>query len=268
MDTRFWGPSGWRLLHLITFTYNPLTQKKPVKELLTVLPYVLPCKFCRASLTDHYKVEPFEKELESKEKLQKWLYRVHNLVNEKLKDQKLLNKPNPSFSSVKKIYEERVSAGCIRTEFEGWDFLFSIVDTQKKKETPIPGVPDYVHKSKDPAIRNRWNLLTPEERFPYYSRFWKVIGDCLPFSEWRDAWASCSPDYSLLTSRKKWFKHLWKIRICLEEKLQLVNQEKFESLCKRIEVYKSGCNKTKKSSMKTCRRIRKNSKQTRKISKV
>jgi hypothetical protein len=264
MDTRFWGPSGWRLLHLITFTYNPLTQKKSVKELLTVLPFVLPCKFCRASLTDHYRAEPFESELESKEKLQKWLYRVHNLVNEKLRGQGINEKQNPSFSSVKKIYQERISAGCTRTEFEGWDFLFSIADTQNKKESPIPKPEEYIYKSKDPAIRNRWNLLKPTERFPYYSRFWKVIGDCLPFSEWRDAWHSCSPDYSLLSSRKKWFKHLWKIRICLEEKLELVNQEKFESLCKRIEMYKSGCRNTRKKSMKTCRRL----KATRKTNKV
>jgi hypothetical protein len=43
MDTRFWGPSGWRLLHLITYTYDPITQRHAMRKFLEALPYILPC---------------------------------------------------------------------------------------------------------------------------------------------------------------------------------------------------------------------------------
>ena len=52
MDTKFWGPPGWRLLHLITFAYSP-KQKESVKRLFETIAYVLPCKFCRASFQEY-----------------------------------------------------------------------------------------------------------------------------------------------------------------------------------------------------------------------
>ena len=57
MDTRFWGPSGWRLLHLITFATSDIDNDH-LQLFFRNLPYVLPCKFCRASLTDYYAVDP------------------------------------------------------------------------------------------------------------------------------------------------------------------------------------------------------------------
>ena len=257
MDTRFWGPSGWRLLHLITFTYDS-SMKKDVKEFFTLLPYVLPCKFCRSSLTEYYEKEDIEPALESKEKLEKWLYKIHNLVNGKLRKQGLLDDPNPSFESVKKVYEERVAQGCMKTTFEGWDFLFSIAENHPfshagRNSTPMPEMPEEMNKSKDPVERNRWNIMTPEERMPFYTRFWKTVGSVLPFAEWRDAWHGCSPRYQRLRNRPGWKRELWRIRCCLEKKLELINKEKFESVCVRLQEHKSGCNKTKRA--RTCRRI-------------
>jgi hypothetical protein len=259
MDTRFWGPSGWRLLHLITFTYKP-SQKKDVKELFLMLPYVLPCKFCRASLTDYMEQEPLEPALESQAKLEKWLYKIHNLVNEKLRKQGLMNESNPSFESVKKVYEERIKQGCMRTSFEGWDFLFSIAENHPfshsaKGSAPMPDMPEEIWKSKEASVRNRWNTITPEERIPFYTRFWKAVGGSLPFEEWRDSWIGCSPKFYLLKKPSRWKKELWRIRCCLEKKLELVNREKFDSVCARLQEHKSGCNKTKKA--RTCRRITK-----------
>ena len=69
MDTRFWGPSGWRLLHTITFAYNPETDKSSTGQLFNMLPFVLPCKFCRASLTEYMENDPVEPALETREKL-------------------------------------------------------------------------------------------------------------------------------------------------------------------------------------------------------
>jgi hypothetical protein len=260
MDTRFWGPSGWRLLHLITFTYeNEPSRRESVKELFSMLPFVLPCKFCRASFADYLEQEPLEPALASQAKLERWLYKVHNLVNGKLRKQGLLKEANPSFESVKKVYEERIQQGCVRTSFEGWDFLFSIAENHpfsraSRVSSEMPDMPEEIWRSKDPVVKNRWNILKPEERIPYYIRFWKAVGPSLPFLEWREAWKTCSPKTNLLKSRSRWMKELWRIRCCLEEKLELVNREKFDSVCARLQEHKSGCNKTKRA--RTCRRIR------------
>ena len=88
MDTKYWGPSGWRLLHLITFTYDP--KNKAVESLFRSLPFVLPCKFCRSSLHEYMEDEPLEPALKSKEALSRWLNKIHCMVNAKL----IFNKAN------------------------------------------------------------------------------------------------------------------------------------------------------------------------------
>ena len=57
MDTRFWGPSGWQLLHSITNKYpnNPDKLEKDAYEIFfKSLPFILPCIYCRNSLTEYY----------------------------------------------------------------------------------------------------------------------------------------------------------------------------------------------------------------------
>jgi hypothetical protein len=55
MDTRYWGPSGWRLLHLISFANTGTTR---VCEFMNTLPYILPCKYCRMNLTKNFQKFP------------------------------------------------------------------------------------------------------------------------------------------------------------------------------------------------------------------
>lgn len=251
MDTKFWGPSGWRLLHLISFTYDG-KNKKAVKEFFELLPFVLPCKFCRASLTEYMDEDPID--VSSRPALSKWLWRIHNKVNEKLRGQGLLKEKDPSFESVKKIYEDRISAGI--EFFEGWDFLFSIAENHPysrdaKKSLPMEGCP-----SKESLLcekdKNRWNTMTPDERFGKYTDFWKIVGNVLPF-EWKDVWKECKIRVETFDQRKTLIKEIWRIRCCVEEKLELVNREKFQSLCKRLSANRSGCATKKKA--RTCRRM-------------
>lgn len=251
MDTRFWGPSGWRLLHLITFSYDPI-QKESIREFFTMLPYVLPCKFCRASLSEYYEKDPLEPALKSKALLSKWLWRIHNMVNDKLRSQGLNTAENPSFASIQKIYEERIAKGCVRTEFEGWDFLFSIVDNHPFTRSSMHSTPLSDSVADTPDLRNRYNVMSPDERMEYYTQFWKSVGESLPFEEWRMAWKNCDLDFSNLRSRKLWIKELWRIRCCLEDKLELVNCEEFNSLCKRLSSHRSGCSRKKRA--RTCRK--------------
>ena len=105
MDTRFWGPSGWKLLHLICEDYQ-YSAENAVRyaEFFETIPYILPCKFCRASLTDYYRLHPYQlanSHMSPTLDLSKWIYTIHNCVNDKLRKQGFCKKRNPSFSEVK-----------------------------------------------------------------------------------------------------------------------------------------------------------------------
>jgi len=129
MDTRYWGPSGWELFHLIAFkSENP-------EKILGMMKDVLPCKFCRESTAQ------YTEELPLKEDPGKWLYDIHNKVNQKLRSQcmndpQVINPgPDPSFDEIKKRYEFLKPS-----KVPGRDFLFSIaanypeIPLQEQKE--------------------------------------------------------------------------------------------------------------------------------------
>jgi len=119
IDTRFFGPSAWRLFHYIAFhSKNPQTFLKNIGE-------ILPCKFCRES------TKRFISEMSVRGTLEptdpgKWLYDLHNRVNNKLRtqcadDPNVVNPgPDPSFEEVKKMYDHEPK------NILGRDFLFSI----------------------------------------------------------------------------------------------------------------------------------------------
>ena len=247
MDTRFWGPSGWRLLHLITFSYLPERDKKNVCEFFHALPYVLPCKFCRASLSEYIIEDPIEDACESPLALQKWLWRIHNKVNDKLR----AKLENPPFSAVSKLYKEKLDQGCSRTVFDGWEFLFSVAEHHpfsrgSSSYSPLEGAPEVLTT---PLLRNRWNVMRPEERMEFYEKFWTVLPKVLPFDEWRKGWGSMKLD-----TRKDTLSSLWHIRSSLEKELDLLNKTDYSSLCKLLQSVRSGCNSSSRS--KTCRKKR------------
>lgn len=261
MDTRFWGPSGWRLLHLMTFAYNPRRDKKAMSEFLECLPFVLPCKFCRSSLIQYYKVLPFEDALDSERNLSRWMWKIHGQVNEKLRGQGQTIPPDPTYAQVRDIYTKRLGYGCSKTDFPGWEFLFSIVENhplhQKDISTPIPGAPPISSiDAKDEKLLLEWNYLPAARRFEYVCRFWSLLPDVLPFSEWREAWKQYG-DLKCETvwhSKKTALHHLWKLRCAIEDELQLINKTSFKELCNDLRLHRSGCAKSRNA--RTCRRIR------------
>jgi hypothetical protein len=256
MDTRFWGPSGWRLLHSITFAYIPHTDKIPVREMFTMLPFVLPCKYCRTSLSEYMDRHPLEPALESRATLTRWLWKIHNEVNSKLRNQKLPVKPDPPFEDVEKFYKNILLSGCSRTEFSGWEFLFSVAELHPysqnaRKSVPMPGAPP-CETMATPQEKNRWNCLKPEERLIFYKTFWKALGLSLPFKEWRESWIVYDDP---LDTRKSTIDWLWKVRCKMENDLDLLNRCKYSSLCKTLITHRSDC--SKKIRGKTCRKRRK-----------
>ena len=261
MDTRFWGPSGWRMLHMITFAYEPDKQKNAMRQFFELLPFVLPCKYCRANLIEHYKTLPVEKALQTRETLTKWLYDIHTLVNEKLRSQGQQVPEEPSFAKVKEIYQERLDFGCSKTEFPGWEFLFSILESHplSKSEQPLPfpdAPPKQSLKTKQDLLQ--WNYLSGSCRFNYVCRFWKLLPEVLPFQEWREIWKQEIKDCCSNTweSKDKSLRTLWKTRKTIEEKLDLLNKTSFSDLCKTLRYYKSGCGYKQYRNTTTCRRLR------------
>ncbi len=246
MDTTYWGPSGWKLLHSITFSYEEKL-KNQYYDFFYVIAFLLPCKFCRKSYSEYITNDPID--VSSKEALTKWLWRIHNKVNEKLRIQKFCKYNDPPFSKVKQMYEEKLSRGCSRVIFEGWEFLFSIVEAHPTSKLSLgsKGFEADIEIN-TPLLRNIYNIMEPHERLTYYKQFWKLVPKVLPFIEWRNLWN----DKGSWETRAESLKNLYAIRCDLESKLELQNKTKFSNLCKELRSYKSGCNKSKRS--KTCRK--------------
>lgn len=107
MNTTKWGPSGWTYLHTLTFNYpdNPTQKDKKIyKKYFTLTGDILPCKYCRQSYKEFIKELPIDDALESREKLTKWFYEIHNKVNGKLRLQGQRIR-DPTFRQICKHYE-------------------------------------------------------------------------------------------------------------------------------------------------------------------
>lgn len=130
MRTSFWGRPAWKFLFTIIFSYpqKPTSRNKyEMKEFFTSLGNILPCKYCRDSYKKYIKQIPIDNYLGSKKELCFWLYTLHNKVNDKLRVQGRYSKPNPTFISVCKYYEQNLSK--MGTKFWGpqaWRFLFAV----------------------------------------------------------------------------------------------------------------------------------------------
>jgi hypothetical protein len=265
MDTRYWGPSGWRLLHLISFKAEELRRDK-LHIFFKNLPYVLPCKFCRASLTDYYLTDPIPAIVDE---FPYWLYRIHNRVNAKLRDQKLLETSDPKWSDVKKRYTEMINSDCIRDNIIGWDFLFSVAFTTpcpSVKSAPMPDAPP-IEVLFTPLLRNRWGVITRDERLIFIKEWWDTLPYVLPFKEWRKAWRTNVPEVpSLLKGRKAITSWLYAAENALCVKKEVIH-ESFTGLCSELKTFSSGCGKRSKR-IKTCRAIKSHAKKTLKTRRV
>ncbi len=89
--TKIWGEHMWESVHCIAYGYpvEPTPeQREQYKTFFTYLQYVLPCRYCRESYAEFIKSDPdvklTDKDLENRESITKWSYRLHNRVNKKL----------------------------------------------------------------------------------------------------------------------------------------------------------------------------------------
>ena len=115
MNVSKWGPGGWVFLHSITFNY-PLepteSDKYNYKLYFDSLKNILPCKYCRQSYDIYIKYIPIDQFLDSRIGVVYWLYRIHNLINDKI----YCN--NEDFTNVIRKYED-IRAKCGRMAKDG-----------------------------------------------------------------------------------------------------------------------------------------------------
>ncbi len=94
MRTSFWGPHAWAFLFSSIAGSYPVkideSNKEHIKivkayrDMLHSLQYTLPCVYCRESYRRFIKEIPLSKYNHSRNSMMKWLYLIHDKVNNKL----------------------------------------------------------------------------------------------------------------------------------------------------------------------------------------
>lgn len=214
MDTRFWGPSAWQLFHLISF------QSEYPDDVLRMIKDVLPCRFCRESTTEFVKKAPLRGDAA------KWLYDLHNKVNDKLRKQAATDPTvvdpgqDPTFEEVQAKYTTMKA-----TQVPGRDFLFSVAYNFPDKPEP------------DQMCTQR--------------AFWAALREAYPFESLREV-IQQQPEVAL-DSRRSYMKWVYTVLAQMSKKLG-VSIPTFKGYAHHVAYYKSGCNK-KTYHGKTCRKI-------------
>jgi hypothetical protein len=209
IDTRYWGPSGWQLFHYIA------AHADHPQALLNIMKDVLPCKFCRESTTQFVKDHPLKGDPA------KWLYEIHNMVNDKLRTQCKNDPavtdpgPDPTFEEVSHTYQSMKL-----TDVLGRDFLFSVAMN-------YPEIP------------------TAEERATQ-EEFMKVLSDVYPVKG-----VFKNPT---LESRKSYSKWMYAQLKSIARDLR-ASIPSYKGYVQRLKYYESGCEK-KTYRGKTCRRAK------------
>jgi len=228
MDTRFWGPSGWCLLHLIAANPNH-SNKKAIKEWMELLEFILPCKYCRASFHEYMHQQPLTlATVANREAFSKWLYDIHNRVNDKLRGQGLLTAENPDWPSVRDKYYKMQANLCNTSPVIGWDFMTSIAYA-----TPTPH----------------------HERLAALKRWWRLIPSILPCSAWRSAWVAAlkkAGQIPLTAGRAAVMRWMWRVEksVCTGLKCPTPHPS-LPALQQEVAIFESRCASSKKG--KTCR---------------
>lgn len=111
MNTYYWGPRLWEVLHCITLDYpvKPTEEEKQnMKNFLVSLKSVLPCIYCRRNYERNLKENPIK--LNCRKDLVLWLIDIHNEVNGKE------GKRPYSYAEVLNLYEKKLGKNLKLTE--------------------------------------------------------------------------------------------------------------------------------------------------------
>lgn len=233
MDTRFWGPSGWKLLHTVAYNYpqTPNTKDKQNYGMFyNNLKYVLPCKYCRISLTQYMEELPIENYVDSRSKLTKWVYLIHNKVNDKLRKQKLLHEPDPPMKEVDLKYEKMLKNKCL---MPGWDFLYCIAFNY-------------------PRVKKNISF----DKMQHYVLFFKLLGEVLPCSKYKPLYRKylkIHPIDKYLCSGRLLTKWLYQVNCGINKEIKEKNKS-YKRVCFVVESFRAKACSQKNHKGNTCRK--------------
>jgi hypothetical protein len=224
-------------------------------------------------LSDYYKAQLLTvATLKDADTFSRWLYDIHNRVNGKLRGQGLLTQPNPSWTSVLARYKKQQSGLCDTSPLLGWDFMTSVAFTTPAlnyKPVPMPDTPEEIDLAAlDLESRNRYNLLTREERISALKEWWSLIPAILPCPAWRASWSAATQEEGripLQSGREPAMQWMWAVEEQVCQGLRCPPpHESLPFLKKTMKVYESSCSLSKSKRAKTCRRNKKKAKASRK----
>lgn len=230
MDTRFWGPDGWKLVHSIAYGYPTHPTKKHRKNysiFLNSLSHILPCVYCRRSFHQYLGELPIQEKFESdkfpldnRDNLFLWIYRIHNKVNHKLRSQKIIIDPDPLYAD---IYNEYQKSSCSfnRCDNLGWNFINSI------------GYNYPIH-SKECTLKQYIGIIIFFEYLPRVIPYTKI-------SKLLKKYYLKHPIHNNIKNRKVLMKWIYNMRKFICNKF---NKECpcFTKICNKLQNHKSGCN--------------------------
>jgi hypothetical protein len=240
MNTQFWGPDGWKLLHSVTAGYPlrpDLKTQQVYSQFFESIQHILPCIYCRNSYSEYIAELPVREYAHSREGLTKWIYLMHNKVNAKLRGQGLLHGKDPSCKEIVKRYERylrEVNQGDC-TCFPGMNFIYCILFNFPMKKSQLEPI-----------------------RYAHYILFFTYLADVLPFPSMQEYYKEYITKYPIenametRASMKRWGYRL-------ESYLYRKYNKKcmpYSNRCELIEMNRAGCSKisgSKKGKSGTCR---------------
>ena len=107
-----WGPVFWDFLHLTAVNLRfkgviPYENQQQLINLFNNLGVLIPCKKCALHYDEYLTDNPIEKYVENKRRLSYWVYKLHNVVNDRLD---IKETSRPSFDQVTRKYENYTNA--------------------------------------------------------------------------------------------------------------------------------------------------------------
>lgn len=237
MDTRFWGPDGWKLFHSVAVSYpsKPTAVDRAIySTFFNTIQYVLPCIYCRRSFEQYIGELPVEPYLEGPRQLSGWLYQIHNKVNAKLRGQGLEVAQEPTEEEVYERYrhyvEEVNASQC--ANMPGWNLLYCILFVFPDHKTDIEVA--------------RLNHLVP---------FFYMLGYVVPFPVFKNHlfhYLKRFPLNNYLETRQKLKRWGYRLEQIISEEIH-TSCMRFDDRCKLIERYRAGCHGSNKDIKPTCR---------------
>jgi hypothetical protein len=92
MGPAVWGPIFWTTMHIITIGYSSFPreeEKAAAINFFESLQYVIPCPICKEHYKANLKEFPVRDAVGDKQTLIRWLFNMHNTINQQLNKPKI-----------------------------------------------------------------------------------------------------------------------------------------------------------------------------------